>query len=99
MNNFDKLYKEPKENYKVYSGTIASDTTLSVLTDIGRYTYNGEILNDGSNNIGIQFSKDGVTFGDTEIVMPGEKGDFTTYKVHSIKLIFVAPTNYRVVCW
>ena len=64
-------YESPKEDYKSYNDTsfVAGDSpiTLNVFTDLGRYTYNGEI-NCDSGSIYVQLSSDGVSYNDTIIV-------------------------------
>jgi hypothetical protein len=86
-------------SYKSYEGSLTTDTTLDINTDLGRFGSAGYFTNDDStNSVGIQFSLDGTTFGDTITVKAVEIFEFNNWVVFKqIKLIHTNNIAYRMV--
>lgn len=85
--------------YKTYEGLLITDTVLDVYTDLGRYGTAGYIINDASgDSVGIQFSINGTTYGDTITIKGTEIFNFDTWlQFKTIRLIHTNNINYRLV--
>ncbi len=101
--NFDIHYKSPKVDYMPYEDTsfVIGETgrVLDIHGDLDRETYNGEIVNDGPGDLGIELSADGVAYGGLMTVKPAEKLDVTTFKLFKMRLTWIANTGYRARFW
>jgi hypothetical protein len=100
---FEIYYNSPKTKYKSYEDpafvTGSSPVVLDVKGDLGTETYNGEIINDGCGDIGIEISSDGSTYGDVITVKQNETFPLKTFKVNKLRLSWIADTAYRARVW
>ena len=86
---------------KSYEGTLTagnSPITIDFNADTGRNGLDGWITCDGPGDISVQFSRDGVTFGDAWTMKAGENSQLRNFDVDSLKITRIsADSNYRIV--
>ena len=86
---------------KSYEGLLDagnSPITIDFNTDAGRNGLDGWITCDGGGDMSVQFSRDGITFGDAWTMKAGENTQLRNFDVDSIKLTRIsADSNYRIV--
>jgi hypothetical protein len=88
--------------YKTYSGTLAADLQIDILTDLGSPAQGGFIINDdAANSFQVQFAynSDGVTasFGDLFTLKPGERLVIDGLGfMKAVNLVFGASALYRI---
>lgn len=85
-------------HYKVYSGTLSTDTVLAGFTDLGRKVVGGLVENTGANSLGIAWSIDGTNYGDTYTLLSGKSLDMDVVMAfQKMKLVYSASTTYSVI--
>lgn len=85
--------------YKVYEDPSftagESPRDLDVNTDLGRNAENLMMRNDGTGDIGVQVSDDGVVFSDVWTLQPSEIMELQI-NIDTVRLTHVADTAYRI---
>jgi len=85
---------------KSYEGTLTtgiSPLLIDFNADAGRNSVDGWITNDGTGDISVAFSRDGVTFGDDWTMKEGENTHFLGFDIDTLRLTWVADADYRIV--
>ncbi len=90
FNGLNKAY----EDTSFVSGD--SPATHSFNTDTGRNAIDGWLICDGAGNVQIDFSQDGVTFGDKFTVKKGEVVDLLRLNINKIRVTHVSDSAYRI---
>ena len=89
-----------EEVNKSYEGTLTtgiSPLILDFFADTGRNALDGWITCDGIGSMLVEFSRDGVTYGDPWTMKAGENTQLRNFDVSRIRLTWVADTDYRIV--
>jgi hypothetical protein len=73
-----------------------SPATLNFFAAEGRNAIDGWVICDGAGDMSVQFSRDGVTFGDAWTMKEGEVVSLRSYDIHSIRVTYIADSAYRV---
>lgn len=85
---------------KTYEGTVTaanSPVTCSFYSDTGRDAFEGWIVNDGAGDIQVDFSRDGLSYGDKFTIKKGEFIDLLRLRINKLRLTRVtADAGYRV---
>jgi hypothetical protein len=89
---------------KCYSGSLTllgSPVVHSFNADYGYNAIKGWVTNDGDGNARgtmlVEFTRDGIVWGDPYELYPGESFDLDGLDVHSLRLTFVAlEITYRI---
>jgi hypothetical protein len=83
-------YERPKKKVKPYSDSnfTAADSpvTLNVFTDLGAICYVGELNNDGTGDLLIGLSSDGINFDDNFELKAGETWEVNGYALIKLKI-------------
>lgn len=72
-----------------------SPLVLDVLTDLGRVGHEGYFLNDGTGNILLEISGDGVTYGGSNTLRWGEQLILANLNVGKIRLTWQEDSSFR----
>ena len=89
---------------KSYSGSVTAGTSPVVhrfYTDFGYNAIKGWVTNDGDGTgkgtLLVEYSRDGVVWGEPYTLFPGERIDFDGLDIHSFRLTHVVlDVTYRV---
>ncbi len=83
---------------KVYEATITTGVnTHSFFADYEYNAIQGWIVNDGAGQVRFSFSRDGIIYGESYPMRPGEYMDLNGYDIHSIKIAFISvEASYRI---
>ena len=85
---------------KTYEESITSATSPKVhsfFTDFGYNAIKGWIINDGQGQFKVEFSRDGIIFGEAWTMRPGERTDLDALDVHSLRITFITlDADYRI---
>lgn len=74
-----------------------SPFTIDFNDDTGRNSKEGWIINDGPGDFTVQFSRDGVTFGEPWTMKTGELTNVANFDIDTLILTRVGDSAYRVV--
>jgi len=85
---------------KVYEDTnfVTGDSpqTHDFNSDAGRNATDGYIICDGPGNIKVDYSRDGITFGEQWTMKKGEKVSLLRLDIDKIRITWVADSAYRI---
>ena len=65
--------------------------------DTSRDSVDGYIICDGTGNIQVDISRDGISYGDKFTMKSGEVVDLLRWRVNKLRVTWVADSAYRVV--
>lgn len=64
--------------------------------DTGRYAIDGWIACDGDGNIQVDYTRDGITYGDKWTMKRGEVVDLLRLDIKKIRVTYVTDSAYRI---
>ena len=73
-----------------------SPQTHDFYTDSGKRAVDGYIINDGPGDIQVDYSRDGINYGDKWIMKKGERASLVRLDIHKIRITWVSNSSYRV---
>ena len=73
-----------------------SPRILSINTDLGRNAHDGFVIVDGTGDLWVSISDDGVNYGDETRLKKNEVLGLTNLDINKMKLRAIATTAYRV---
>ena len=74
-----------------------SPVTHDFYSDTGRYASDGWITCDGPGNIQVDYTRDGITYGDKWTMKKGESVDLLRLDIKKIRITYVSATSgYRI---
>lgn len=77
--------------------TNDSPVTLDINTALGTNATTTTVINDGPGSFSVQYSTDGVSFGDSITLKQREQLELRKVSVDSIKITWIANSAYRVI--
>lgn len=85
---------------KTYEESITVGTSPKVHSfnvDFGYNAIKGWIICDGEGQMKVEFSRDGIIFGEIWTMRPGERTDLDALDIHTLRITFVAvDSDYRI---
>ena len=73
-----------------------SPIVLDVFTDLGRRGHEGQVINDGSGDIKVEVSYDGINYGGLHTLHEGDELVLENLSFKKIRLTWVSNSAYRV---
>ena len=90
-------YPGLNETYEDTSFAVGdSPATHDFYGDTGRFACDGYIICDGSGNIQVDYTRDGITYGDKWTMKTGERVVLLRLDIKKIRVTWVSDSAYRI---
>ena len=97
LNVREGAYNFKNKTYETTSFASANSPAVHDFNaDMGRNAVDGYIINDGDGDIKVDYSLDGVTFGDKFTMKAGDQVMLLHFNIDKIRVTWVADSAYRI---